>query len=60
MLKKLSVCFLFVFFALICCSSLMADTAKKVTNAKVLGVDTFFYSGSSKGVMITLDQKVPK
>ena len=59
MLKKLSVCFLFVFFALICCSSLMADTAKKVTNAKVLGVDTFFYSGSSKGVMITLDQKVP-
>ena len=59
MLKRLSTCFFVAFFAFFCCSSLWADTAKKVTNAKVLAVDTFFYSGSSKGVMITLDQKVP-
>ena len=59
MLKKLSICFFVVFFATFCCTSLMADAAKKVTNTKVLGVDTFFYSGSSKGVTITLDQKVP-
>ncbi len=59
MLKKLSICFFVVFFATFCCTSLMADAAKKVTNTKVLGVETFFYSGSSKGVTITLDQKVP-
>ena len=56
MLKKLSICFFVVFLATICCTSLMADTAKKVTNTKVLGVDTFFYSGSSKGVTIILNE----
>ena len=58
MFKKLCICLFLVLFTVFCSGSLWAaETANKITNTKVVSVDTFFYSGSEKGFSTCLSSK---
>lgn len=60
MFKKLCICLFLALLTIVFCTGSLyaAETANKVTNTKVVAVDTFFYSGSDKGFVIQLDQKI--